>query len=158
MSPADLKLPRPHGNRILCFVAPTSGLTETQSGLHVVQSASEAPLIGHVLAVGQDVNPSRIEPHNQVMFSKYAGLVVDIGGRQYHVIEESDVLLVWPDLFDLPEALALPAQQQDPVDGPCVCHPLDETGPCGSSTCINREPSEPDTMLDQPVGSELVSA
>lgn len=125
-------LPRPHNARILCYVEPVSGIRETESGLAVVASANEEPLIGHVLGVGPDVRQGEfvidgVKAHNRVMFSKYAGVTIQLTGKEYHVIEESDVLLVWPEVFPLPESLqAKPVETA--LEGPLSEEPLSLAG------------------------------
>jgi co-chaperonin GroES (HSP10) len=144
---SELELPGPHMNRLLVFVAPSSGIRETASGLAVVAGQSEAPLVGHVLGIGPDVNPTYLMKGNRVLFSRYAGIVTEIGGKEYHVIEETDVQLVWRKQFELPDALQ--------ADLPCTCR-HDATEPCKSKLCVNRE-QPVSALMDDLTGSELVN-
>ncbi len=85
-------LPRPYGKTLLVYVPPQAGEQQVGS-LVVLASATEEPLIGEVLGVGDEI--LNVALHSRVGFSKYAGTVFTIAGFQYHVIRAEDILVVW---------------------------------------------------------------
>lgn len=96
-------IPRPYGPRLLVKVQAPQGEQQV-GGLIVLQNQTEEPLVGKVIDVG-DVPD--IGKDFRVLFSKYAGTVVVIGGEEYHVVTRDDVMLVWnPELALVEEVTA----------------------------------------------------
>jgi chaperonin GroES len=88
---------RPLGDRVL--VKPIEQDTETDSGLLLPETAKEKPQEGEVVAVGagkRDDDGDRIaldvEVGNRVIFAKYAGTEVKLGGDKMLIMKESDIL------------------------------------------------------------------
>lgn len=73
--------------------------TRTASGIVIPDSAGEKPEQGEVLAVGpgkRNDQGERIQPDvkagDQVLFGKYSGQTVKLGGSEVLVLREEDVL------------------------------------------------------------------
>lgn len=83
---------RPYGKAILALVELQSA--EKKVGdLVVISTATEEPYVGKVLAVGDDDVPM-IAPGQRILFSRYAGKVVEIDGVKHHVLRPDDIDLV----------------------------------------------------------------
>lgn len=86
----------PLGDRVI--VEPGEGEDKTESGIVIPDTAKEKPQEGKVLAVG----PGRYEegklvslevkPGDVVIYSKYGGTEVKIGGKDYLILSERDIL------------------------------------------------------------------
>ena len=75
--------------------------TRTASGIVIPDSAAEKPDQGEVLAVGpgrRDNDGRRIAPDlsvgDRVLFGKYAGQTVKVGGNELLVLREEDIVAV----------------------------------------------------------------
>ena len=71
-------------------------ITETENGILIPDSGrdKDKPQIGIVVKVGPDLN-NTIKEGEKLYFAKYSGAEVSIGGEDYLVIKESDVLVVF---------------------------------------------------------------
>lgn len=72
---------------------------KTASGIIIPDTAKEKPQEGEVIAVGPGKvmdNGSRVEltvkKGDKILFSKYAGTEVKIGGNEYLIMREDDIL------------------------------------------------------------------
>ena len=72
---------------------------KTASGIIIPDTAKEKPQEGQVIAVGPGKvmdNGTRVEltvkKGDKVLFSKYAGTEVKIGGEEYLIMREDDIL------------------------------------------------------------------
>lgn len=72
---------------------------KTASGIIIPDTAKEKPQEGEVIAVGPGKvmdNGSRVEltvkKGDKILFSKYAGTEVKIGGSEYLIMREDDIL------------------------------------------------------------------
>lgn len=88
---------RPLHDRII--VKRSEPETKTASGIVIPDSAGEKPEQGEVLAVGpgkRDDDGERIKPDvkvgDRVLFGKYSGQTVKLGGDEVLVLREEDVL------------------------------------------------------------------
>lgn len=88
---------RPLNDRIV--VEPLEQEEQTSSGLYLPETAKEKPQQGKVIAVGpgaRDEAGKRIamdvSEGDIVLFAKYAGTEVKIGGTKYLIMKENDVL------------------------------------------------------------------
>ena len=89
---------RPLGDRLV--VEPIEREEMTSGGIVLPDTAKEKPQEGRVLAAG----PGRWEKGNRlemevkvgdkVLYSKYAGTEVKLGGKEHLVISEKDILAV----------------------------------------------------------------
>lgn len=73
--------------------------TKTRSGLFLPESATEKPVQGVVLAVGQGkvadngkVTPLTVKVGDRVVFNKYAGTEIKVDGEERLVMREEDIL------------------------------------------------------------------
>ena len=72
---------------------------KTKGGLYIPDSAKEKPLEGKVLAVGSgrtlddgSIRKLDINVGDRVLFGKYSGTEVKIGGEDHLILREEDVL------------------------------------------------------------------
>ena len=72
--------------------------TRTASGLYIPDAAGEKPDQGEVLAVGPGKRddagkliPMDVKVGDRVLFGKYSGQTVKVGGEEYLVMREEDI-------------------------------------------------------------------
>ena len=81
-------------------VKPSEGEEMTASGLVIPDTAKEKPQEGEVLAVGpgrfEDGNrvPLDVKVGDKVIYSKYGGTEVKLGGEDYLILSARDVLAI----------------------------------------------------------------
>ena len=74
--------------------------TTTKSGILLTGSAKEQPQEAEVVAVGPGgiVDGKRVEMEvnvgDKVLYSKYAGTEVKVGGEEYMILKQGDILAV----------------------------------------------------------------
>ena len=91
---------KPLDDRIV--VKPNEAETQTASGLVIPDTAKEKPQQGKVLAVGPgkraestgELIPTGIEVGQTVLYSKYGGTEVTVGGDEVLVLNARDVLAI----------------------------------------------------------------
>jgi|TARA_S200000501_G_scaffold207812_2_gene195277 chaperonin GroES len=90
---------RPVGAKIL--IKRVSAEEKTQGGIIIPDSSQEKPLEGEVVAVGKgrlnnkgEITPLVLKKGDKVLFSKYGGNELSIGGDDLMIMEEHDVLAV----------------------------------------------------------------
>ena len=73
--------------------------TRTRGGLFLPESATEKPVQGVVLAVGQGkvadngkITPLTVKVGDKVVFNKYAGTEIKVDGEERLVMREEDIL------------------------------------------------------------------
>ncbi|MCL6581350.1 MAG: co-chaperone GroES [Firmicutes bacterium] len=88
---------RPLGDRVVVKVLEQE--ERTASGIVLPDTAKERPQQGEVLAVGpgrrgEDGNllPMTVKVGDRVLFSKYGGTEVKLGGEEYLILREDDIL------------------------------------------------------------------
>ena len=92
---------KPLGSRILIRVEESENALP--SGLVIPDSAKEKPQEGVVLAVGPGTYhdgqriPLDVKEGDRVLFSKYGGTEVKVGGEELMILNERDVLAVVSD-------------------------------------------------------------
>jgi chaperonin GroES len=90
---------KPLADRVV--VKPIEDSEEMRGGLYIPDTAKEKPQQGEIMAVG----PGRMSDEGQriemevkqgdkVLYGKYSGTEVTVGGEQYLILRESDVLAV----------------------------------------------------------------
>lgn len=74
---------------------------KTRGGIIIPDSAKEKPVEGKVVAVGKGrarddgkIRPPDVKPGDRVLFGKYAGTEVEIGGVEHLLVREDDILAV----------------------------------------------------------------
>ena len=86
----------PLGDRVI--VKPSEGEEKTASGIVIPDTAKEKPQEGKVLAVGPGryeegkLVPLDVKAGDIVIYSKYGGTEVKVGGKEYLILSERDIL------------------------------------------------------------------
>jgi chaperonin GroES len=86
----------PLGDRVI--VAPSEGEEKTPSGIVIPDTAKEKPQEGKVLAVGPGryeegkLIPLDVKVGDTVIYSKYGGTEVKVGGKEVLILSERDIL------------------------------------------------------------------
>ncbi len=77
---------------------------KTKGGIIIPDTAKEKPIEGKVVAVGNgkllengEVKPLEVKVGDKVLFGKYAGTEVKIGGEEYLIMREDDILGIIED-------------------------------------------------------------
>ena len=90
---------RPLHDRVL--VRRQESAHKTASGIVIPDAASEKPDQGEVIAVGAGeilkdgrVRPLDVKVGDKVLFGKYAGQTVQVGGEELVVMHEEDIITV----------------------------------------------------------------
>ena len=90
---------RPLGDRVL--VERLEAEKVTAGGIVLPDSAKEKPQQGKVISVGEGkaledgtVKPLQIKKGDKVLFTSYAGTDVKIDGKDYLIMDESNILAV----------------------------------------------------------------
>ncbi len=82
----------PVGNRLIVkqFKAPTY----SPGGIKLPDQAQEAPKRGEVLEIGSEVDPKKynLVIGDEVVFTGYAGVKVELAGINYLVLEDEEVI------------------------------------------------------------------
>jgi len=87
---------KPLDDRVLLEAMPAE--EKTSSGLIIPDSAKEKPRVGTVIAVGTDEDlREKIKEGNKVLFAKYGGDEVEMNGKEYRILQRSDILAVVED-------------------------------------------------------------
>ncbi|MFZ6018328.1 MAG: co-chaperone GroES [Chloroflexota bacterium] len=80
---------QPMGARIL--VKPLEQESKTATGLYIPDTAKEKPQTGVVVAVGDDED-IKLKVNDKILFAKYSGTEIKLGGDDYLIMECGDVL------------------------------------------------------------------
>ncbi|MGQ9657865.1 MAG: co-chaperone GroES [Fimbriimonadales bacterium] len=90
---------KPIGDRVV--VRPKTAEETTKSGIILPDTAKERPQEGEVMAVGTGritddgkTIPPQVNVGDTVLFSKYGGTEIKIGGEEYIILREDDILAV----------------------------------------------------------------
>src|SRR5579875_1693953 len=86
---------RPLGSRVLVRVLEDESVTS--SGLVIPDTAKEKPQRGVVVAVGDDEEMVKVKPGDRVLYPRYAGTEVRVGGVDHLVIDATELLAVLRD-------------------------------------------------------------
>lgn len=86
---------KPLSDRVL--IEPTAAEETTMSGIIIPDSAKEKPLKGTVLAVGNGTKDEEmvLKEGDKVLYGKYAGTEIELEGKKYLIMRQSDVLAVF---------------------------------------------------------------
>jgi chaperonin GroES len=98
-NPGDSMKLRPLGDRVI--VKRIESETKTASGIVIPDSAAEKPDQGEVLAVGPgktndkgETKALSVKVGDRVLFGKYSGQTVKVGGDELLVMKEEDLFAV----------------------------------------------------------------
>ena len=85
---------KPLADRVL--VEPKEAETKTASGLFIPDTAKERPQAGTVVAVGpgKKDEPMELKVGDKVLYGKYAGTELNVDGKIYIMMRQSDVMAV----------------------------------------------------------------
>jgi chaperonin GroES len=90
---------KPLGDRV--FVKVSEAEEKTAGGIILPDNAKEKPQVGEIVAVGNgklsekgDRQPMEVQVGNKVLYSKYAGTDIKLGGDDYVLLSEKDILAV----------------------------------------------------------------
>jgi chaperonin GroES len=88
---------RPLGDRVL--VSRTAAESISKGGIIIPDNAKDAPNHGVVMGVGEgrilndgSLRPLMVKPGEKVLFGKYAGTEVEVGGEKLLMMGEADIL------------------------------------------------------------------
>jgi chaperonin GroES len=93
MAKKDLGI-KPLGARVV--IQPVEEENRTEGGLYIPDTAKEKPQTGIVVAVGEDTEDVKItvKAGDKVLFPKYTGTEIKIGGEDYNIMDFDKVLAV----------------------------------------------------------------
>ena len=85
---------KPLGARVV--IQPVEEENRTEGGLYIPDTAKEKPQTGIVVAVGEDTEDVKItvKVGDKVLFPKYTGTEIKIGGDDYNIMDFDKVLAV----------------------------------------------------------------
>jgi chaperonin GroES len=84
----------PLQDRVL--VRPDKAEEKTAGGIIIPDNAKEKPQRGTVVAAGpgKKDEPVTVKPGNTVLYGKYAGTEIKVGGEELLIMRESDILAI----------------------------------------------------------------
>ncbi|HCT31102.1 MAG TPA: co-chaperone GroES [Bacteroidales bacterium] len=85
---------KPLADRVL--VEPKEAEEKTASGIYIPDTAKEKPQKGTVVAVGpgtKDVT-MEVKVDDVVLYGKYAGTEINVDGKDYLMMKQSDILAI----------------------------------------------------------------
>ncbi|MEW6134342.1 MAG: co-chaperone GroES [Bacteroidales bacterium] len=85
---------KPLADRVV--VEPAQAENKTASGIIIPDTAKEKPQKGTVVAVGagKKDEPLTVKVGDVVLYGKYAGTEINIDGKDYLIMRESDILAI----------------------------------------------------------------
>lgn len=85
---------KPLADRVL--IEPTAAEEVTVSGIIIPDSAKEKPLRGTVIATGNGTKDEEmiVKEGNVVLYGKYAGTEIEVEGKTYLIMRQSDILAI----------------------------------------------------------------
>lgn len=91
---------KPLGDRVV--IEPIAESEKTKAGIYLPETASkERPEQGKVVAVGPGktlesgkVVPVKVKVGNKVLFTKYGPNEIKVGGKEYLIAKEEDILAI----------------------------------------------------------------
>ena len=90
---------QPLGDRVL--LEPLEAEEKTLGGIVIPDTAKEKQQKGKVIAVGKGriteegkITPLEVKINDQVLFGRYSGTEVKVGGTEYLIVKEDDILAI----------------------------------------------------------------
>ncbi|GIV27268.1 MAG: 10 kDa chaperonin [Bacteroidia bacterium] len=85
---------KPLADRVIVEPAPAE--EKTASGIIIPDTAKEKPMRGKVVAVGNGKKdePLTVKVGDEVLYGKYAGTEIQIDGKDYLIMRESDIYAI----------------------------------------------------------------
>lgn len=87
---------KPLDDRVL--VEPTEQKGKEEGFIIIPETSKDQPIIGKVIEVGTDEELNKlISEGEKLLFSKYSGEDITIGGKDFKIIQRSDILAIIQD-------------------------------------------------------------
>jgi chaperonin GroES len=86
---------KPLGARVLVRVVEEQSVTA--SGIVLPDTAKEKPQRGEVVAVGDGEETIKVVPGDRVLYPKYSGTELKLGGLDHLILDANDLLAVLRD-------------------------------------------------------------
>ncbi|MEX2593231.1 MAG: co-chaperone GroES [Anditalea sp.] len=85
---------QPLADRVL--VEPAAAEEKTASGLYIPDTAKEKPQKGTVVAIGNGKKdePLTVKVGDTVLYGKYSGTELTVGGNDYLIMREADIFAI----------------------------------------------------------------
>jgi chaperonin GroES len=85
---------KPLADRVLVEAATAE--TKTAGGIIIPDTAKEKPMKGKVVAVGNGKpdEPMTVKAGDTVLYGKYAGTEIQVDGKEYLIMRESDIYAI----------------------------------------------------------------
>jgi chaperonin GroES len=85
---------KPLQDRVLVEAAPAE--EKTSGGIIIPDTAKEKPQRGTVVAVGNGKKdePMTVKVGDKVLYGKYAGTEINVDGKEYLIMRESDIFAI----------------------------------------------------------------
>jgi chaperonin GroES len=85
---------KPLADRVL--VEPAAVETKTAGGIIIPDTAKEKPMKGKVIAVGNGKpdEPMTVKAGDHILYGKYAGTEIQVDGKDYLIMRESDIYAI----------------------------------------------------------------
>ena len=85
---------KPLADRVLINPVPAEEVT--MAGIIIPDSAKEKPLKGTVLATGNGTKDEEmvVKEGDTVLYGKYSGTEIEVGGEKYLIMRQSDILAI----------------------------------------------------------------
>ncbi|MFY0643736.1 MAG: co-chaperone GroES [Bacteroidia bacterium] len=85
---------KPLSDRVL--IEPAAAEEKTAGGIYIPDTAKEKPQKGTVVAVGPGTKdePTTVKTGDQVLYGKYSGTELNVDGKDYLMMRESDLLAI----------------------------------------------------------------
>lgn len=85
---------KPLADRVL--IEPAAAEEKTSGGIIIPDTAKEKPQRGKVIAIGNGKpdEPMTVKSGDQVLYGKYAGTEINIEGKDFIIMRESDIFAI----------------------------------------------------------------
>ncbi|HYG51701.1 MAG TPA: co-chaperone GroES [Flavobacteriales bacterium] len=85
---------KPLADRVL--IEPAEAESKTASGIIIPDTAKEKPMRGKVVAVGSGKKdePMTVKIGDHVLYGKYSGTEIQVDGKDYLIMKESDIYAI----------------------------------------------------------------
>lgn len=83
---------KPIADRVL--IEPAAAEEKTAGGIIIPDTAKEKPQRGTVVATGNEKLTFQVKPGDEVMYGQYSGTELNVDGKTYLVMKESDIYAV----------------------------------------------------------------
>ena len=85
---------KPLADRVI--VEPAAAEEKTASGIIIPDTAKEKPQKGSIIAIGtgKKDEPLTVKVGDTVLYGKYAGTEINVEGKEYLIMRESDIFAV----------------------------------------------------------------